>query len=162
VRYPTFERVGDGWRNWNGYGVNALDHRVLKAMVRKILGPELRALQDAIIVPLGKANEMVEYLCTHGELDASRCVLGFPHPSPASARRHELFAARRRNIERQVDGLSQRDGWSTLPVQCDTTPMPEPIASARLAQPAPEPRRPRRTLFATYGVSDPLIQRTGY
>jgi len=26
VRYPTFERVGDGWRNWNGYGVNALDH----------------------------------------------------------------------------------------------------------------------------------------
>ena len=65
-------------------------------MIRRLLGPELRALPDAVIVPLGKATEAVEFLCQSGQLDASRCVLGFPHPSPASARRHEIFADRRR------------------------------------------------------------------
>ena len=171
VRYPTFERVGDGWRNWNGYGVSALDHRVLKAMIRGILGPELRALRDAIIVPLGKANEAVEYLCKNGDLDPSRCVLGFPHPSPASAHRHKLFAARRHNLERQVEAIDRDHGGLVSPLPRAMVQMPgwperertdDRTRTAAAPPPTPAPRQPRRTLFDRYGVSDPLKQRTGY
>ena len=105
VRYPTFRRTEGRWQNWNGHQVRALDHPVLRAMVVKVLGPELRALSGAVIVPLGKANESVEYLCRAGHLDPSRCVLGFPHPSPASAHRHRLFAQRERELRRQVARL---------------------------------------------------------
>lgn len=108
VRYPTFRRTVEGWRGWNGYGIGPLEHRTLKAMIERALGPELRALQDAVIVPLGKANEAVEHLCRRGELDASRCILGFPHPSPQSTRRHEIFSDRRDDLARQVHQLDCR------------------------------------------------------
>ena len=119
VRYPTFRRTVEGWRGWHGYGIGPLDHRTLEAMIERVLGPELRALQDAVIVPVGKANEAVEHLCRRGELDAFRCVFGFPHPSPASARRHEIFSDRRDDLARQVDRL---DGRLASPLE------PQPIA----------------------------------
>ena len=131
VRYPTFRRTTDGWQNWNGYGVGALEHRVLRAMICTVLGPELRAMQDAVIVPLGKANEAIEFLCRNDQLDASRCVLGFPHPSPASARRHEIFAARRYELARQVAALGTRDSVSSA-----TEPSAADAVSRRDAPPA--------------------------
>jgi hypothetical protein len=90
---------------WNGYGISPLEHPVLRGMIVGALGPELRALERAVIVPLGKANEAVKHLCHHGHLDSSRCIIGFPHPSPPSPRRHQIFAARRHTLERQVDRL---------------------------------------------------------
>lgn len=39
VRDPTFRRTPAGWQNWNGYGIGPVDHRVLRAMVVRALGP---------------------------------------------------------------------------------------------------------------------------
>ena len=156
VRYPTFERCNGGWRNWNGYGVSALGHRVLKAMIRRVLGPELRALRHAVIVPLGKANDAVEYLCKSGELDASRCVLGFPHPSPASARRHELFAARRRKLEQQVETLHQRDGEPGLSARHANVGVAGHHERARADRPHIAAARPPRPPAPTSTAEDPL------
>lgn len=73
VPYPTFRRTVEGWRGWNGYGIGSLEHRMLKEM---IVGPELRALQDAVIVPLGKATRPLS-TCA----DAGRST----HPAAYSA-----------------------------------------------------------------------------
>lgn len=132
--------------------------------------PGTASAADAIIVPLGKASDAVEYLCKRGELDASRCVLGFPHPSPASARRHELFAARRRSLAQQVERLHHASRGPDLSAPRATTRMSGPHGGARadeqnrgvVERPTPAPRQPRRTLFDEYGVGDPLKQRTDY
>lgn len=78
VPYPTFRRTVEGWRGWNGYGIGSLEHRMLKEM---IVGPELRALQDAVIVPLGKATRPLSTCADR------RIPLHTRLPSPIAAER---------------------------------------------------------------------------
>lgn len=55
IRYPTFKHEhGGSWTNYSGSSPNLLDHRLLRSMVEKILAVELRQLDRAIVVPVGR------------------------------------------------------------------------------------------------------------
>jgi len=107
IRYPTFKHEhGGSWTNYSGSSPNLLDHRLLRSMVEKILAVELRQLDRAIVVPVGKAaNRAVEHLCGIGVLDPARCLLGLPHPSGASPHRERYFEAAKGSLRRQVQDM---------------------------------------------------------
>lgn len=103
VRYPVFVRSRDGsLRNYSGTSPQFGAHPWLREMVETTLASELAALPAAIVVPLGAANRAVAHLCERGAMDPARCLLGLPHPSPASPFRERYFQAARTGLVSQV------------------------------------------------------------
>lgn len=107
VRYPVFVRSRrDGsLRNYSGTSPQFGTHPWLRAMVEITLAGELSALPAAIVVPLGAANSAVAHLCGLGAVDPAQCLLGLPHPSPASPFRERNFQAARTQLISQVQRL---------------------------------------------------------
>jgi hypothetical protein len=98
VRYPVL------WRgeNYTGHSPPLLRVPALVSYVETLLGPELQAVPDALVVPLGKCvAEALRHLVERGRLDPGRCLSGFPHPSGANGRRVEQYR-RLRPALRQV------------------------------------------------------------
>ena len=92
IRYPTFKRKRDrSWIRYSGTSPDILGHPKLIETLEQTLLPELLALRSALIVPLGKANRAIVHLIDRGALERDRCVLGLPHPSPASPNRERYF-----------------------------------------------------------------------
>lgn len=83
-----------------------LDHPPLKRYVEDVLGPELRRVTEAVIVPLGRANDAIRHLCDRGDLSADQCLVGLPHPSPVNTHRHRLFAERKEVLLQHVEQLT--------------------------------------------------------
>jgi hypothetical protein len=91
LRVPVFYRDG---RNYKGRDPKPTKHPVLVEMIEGILAPELENVPKALIIPLGVAvSECLSHLCSHGQLEASRCLFGFPHPSGANGNRTRQFEA---------------------------------------------------------------------
>ena len=108
IRYPTFRRNREGdWVNYSGVSPTPADHPFLAAVVREVLLPELQGLSTAIIVPLGKANAVVEALCDEGVLPRDRCIVGMPHPSPASPHRERYFQQAKSHLRSQAARVGQ-------------------------------------------------------
>jgi hypothetical protein len=106
VRYPVFVRSRDGsLKNYSGRSPQVASHAWLRAMVETRLASELAALPAAIVLPLGAASGAVEHLCELGVIDPARCLLGLPHPSPASPFRQRYFQAARTHLISQVQRL---------------------------------------------------------
>lgn len=98
LRYPVF-------RNGENYAGNPLPtrHPALREMIETLLGPELSSVHDAIYIPLGKAAATaLDYLASSGQLDKSRCLIGFPHPSGANGHRKKQFERNRVDLSIQV------------------------------------------------------------
>lgn len=111
VRYPVFVRRGDGsLRNYSGTSPQFMAHPWLRGMVETTLANELSALASAIVVPLGAANSAVAHLCRLGAVDPARCLLGLPHPSPASPFRERHFQAARTQLISQAQRLDPGAG----------------------------------------------------
>jgi hypothetical protein len=106
VRYPVFVRSRDGsLRNYSGSSPEFVAHPWLREMVETTLANELSALRSAIVVPVGGANRAVTHLQDLGAVDPARCLVGLPHPSPASAFRERYFQAARTHLMSQVQCL---------------------------------------------------------
>ena len=101
VRYPTFRRQGEP--NWNGAKPGLLRHPETRAYVFEVLAVELAALPDALVMPLGqRAGEAVDSLINAELIEADRCCIGTPHPSPANAGMAQQFGERRAGLSTRV------------------------------------------------------------
>lgn len=100
LRFPVFTNG----KNYTGHRPPLTKHPFLVSMVDEILGPELAAVPNALVVPLGKAvDEAVAHLNSSGAIDRSRCLVEFPHPSGANAHRAKQFEQRKLMLKRQVE-----------------------------------------------------------
>lgn len=98
LRYPVF--VGGA-----NYGGNPQVRRtpLLRSYVIGTLGPELAAVSDALIIPLGKAAEgCIRLLTEAGDLDEERCLRGFPHPSGGNGHRVRQFQTNELTLRARV------------------------------------------------------------
>jgi len=83
---PTFDRVP-----------------ILTDLVDHVLAANLRMVPDALIVPLGiAANAAVARAADVAEIDPTRILTDFPHPSGANGTRVQQFAAARRRLRSRV------------------------------------------------------------
>jgi hypothetical protein len=110
VRYPVF---CSGDKNWSGTNP-PITEPALRDLIRGLLGPELRSLPDALVVPLGVAvktglNDLVD----RGALDPDRCLFDFPHPSglnTSGPRRYADAQPRLKKLVRRWAGLPESNG----------------------------------------------------
>ena len=99
LRYPVF-------KNGLNYAGSPLPtkHTALREMIEDLLGPELASFRNAIVVPLGKAvTTALDHLASIGQIDKSRCLIGFPHPSGANGHRAKQFEKNRADLSYQVE-----------------------------------------------------------
>ena len=87
LRYPVFLDAA----NYNGTP-DLLRAPLLRRMVETFLADEVRALSDALWLPLGpKPTAALNHLVTMGVISADRVLQGMPHPSPANIERIRYF-----------------------------------------------------------------------
>jgi hypothetical protein len=99
VRYPVF---CSGDKNWSGTNP-AISEPVLGDLVRGLLGPELRSLAEALVVPLGVAVKAgLQDLVDLGELDPDRCLFDFPHPSGLNTSGPRRYATAQPRLKKLV------------------------------------------------------------
>jgi hypothetical protein len=98
VRYPVF--VGDDLRNYTGSSPSPDRSELLMSIVSARLVPELASFPNALVVPLG--NAVSRLLTLLPDVDHSRCLLGFPHPSGANGHAPKQFASERNALRRKV------------------------------------------------------------
>lgn len=84
----------------------------LRGWLEAYTGQELRALSDAVIVPLGpKVAAAMQALAAEGLVDGRRILDGLPHPSGANAERIAFFlgdkAAERCSAKTNTAALSR-------------------------------------------------------
>jgi hypothetical protein len=73
---------------------------MLTRYVRQRLATELARIPDALVLPLGMAVEgCLRILIVNNQLDESRCLFGFPHPSGANGHRRSSSAATRTHLD---------------------------------------------------------------
>lgn len=100
VRHPVFR---DG-KNYSGHGPAITRSPLLLRFVDHILGRELEAVPDALVLPLGAgADGALQWLAAQGRVDRRRCVNGLPHPSGANAHGAGQFRQRRGHLRDQID-----------------------------------------------------------
>ena len=104
LRYPVFI---DG-KNYGGANPTVVRSALLTRFVHEHLAPELEAIPDALVLPLGKAVEgCLHMLIASQQLEEIRCLFGFPHPSGANGHRAAHF---RRNEATLRTGIAR---WAT-------------------------------------------------
>jgi hypothetical protein len=104
LRYPVFV---DG-QNYGGGNPPVARSVMLTRLVHELLAPELEAIADALVLPLGKAVEgCLRMLVANNQLKETRCLFGFPHPSGANGHRGAHF---RRN---QATLRSEMARWAS-------------------------------------------------
>lgn len=98
IRYPVF--IGD--RNYTG-SPSPTRSPLLMSTVRSVLVPEVDNVNQAFIVPMGKAvEEILELLTAERVLPADRWLAGFPHPSGANGHRERTLRTNLDSLRRQV------------------------------------------------------------
>ena len=99
LRYPVFV-AGE---NYGGQKPPVFRSPLLTRQVREQLAPELAAVPDALVIPLGKAAEgCLHALIADGSLDELRCLFGFPHPSGGNGHRVAQFQRNQATLQAQV------------------------------------------------------------
>jgi hypothetical protein len=105
LRYPVFK----AGKNYSGQHPKPLAHPFLRAMLERVCAAELARVENALVVPLGRAaEEGLEHLTSLGLLRAERVLRGFPHPSAANAHRKVEFARAKPSLEWQVRAWFER------------------------------------------------------
>lgn len=91
LKYPVFVNGA----NYNGTP-NMIKHEILSRYLVESLGQEVKALKDALFVPLGpKPSAALEYLANKGLVSRERILTGFLHPSAASQERVNYFLGKK-------------------------------------------------------------------
>jgi hypothetical protein len=96
LRFPVFVSK----KNYNGTHPDLISNEFLKKAALMSVYEELKILNQALIIPLGKMVERVLHLLVReGKLDAEQCLGGFPHPSGANGHRHKQFACHQEHMK---------------------------------------------------------------
>lgn len=99
IRYPVFQHG----KNYTGHSPPILKSAVLLRYAESILLPELLAVKDALVIPLGKAvSEVVQAFVEKGWLSEERCLFEMPHPSGANGHRKKQFEQYRTSMQQQA------------------------------------------------------------
>ncbi len=97
LRYPVFVNG----ENYTGHKPDILTYQKFTDYIEQIFIPEMQAVTNSLVIPLGKAvADVLERLTQRGVLDDRRCLLGFPHPSGANGHRKKHFEARKDALKR--------------------------------------------------------------
>ena len=89
IPYATFVKG----KNYTGHQPPLLKSEFLMEFVKENFYPQIKVLENALIIPLGKSvEEVLIKLIEDNQLKEEQCLLGFPHPSGANAHRYEQFA----------------------------------------------------------------------
>lgn len=92
LRNPVFV---DG-ENYNGTP-NMTKHPLLREQLISYFGEDVKALPNAVFVPLGdKVAEALHFLAAKGLLSRDRILDGLPHPSGANAERIAYFLGKKK------------------------------------------------------------------
>lgn len=79
-------------KNYTGHSPKLLKNDFLMSYVEAHLYPQIKLMQNALIIPLGKCvEEVMKRLIAEGSIDENKCLLGFPHPSGANVNRKKQF-----------------------------------------------------------------------
>jgi len=137
VRYPVFTRRGDGTLgNYPGSNPDIVAHPWLRNMIETTLADELSALPSAIVIPLGRASRALAHLQDQGVVDSARCLIGLPHPSPASPFRERYFQDAKAHLLSQVRHLTPDTAPPAPPRPRTQNPHPRTV-SAPSGRPVP-------------------------
>jgi hypothetical protein len=95
LRYPLLVKG----RNYTGWSPPLLASGELREFGEALLAAELRQTKGALVVPLGSlVSSVLERFVEKGWLRREDCLLGFPHPSGANARRARVYAERQASL----------------------------------------------------------------
>ena len=134
VRYPVFARSRDGTlANYPGSSPELAAHPWLRDMIETTLAGELSALPSAIVIPLGRASRALAHLQDQGAVDPARCLIGLPHPSPASPLRERYFQDAKAHLLSQVRHLAPDTGPPARRARIRRTRNEEPSRPLRAA-----------------------------
>jgi hypothetical protein len=76
---------------------------LLRRYLYEILAPELGAIPEALVVPLGeKVSAALELLGSEGLVDPKRCLLSFPHPSGQNGHLMRKWKENRTKLKRKA------------------------------------------------------------
>ena len=96
--YPVFRRG----RNYSGDAA-ILREPLFTDMLESLLGPTLKGMPKALIIPFGRwAESAALYVAERGFVDPARVLKGLPHPSGANAHRPALFAQNAASMRSQL------------------------------------------------------------
>jgi hypothetical protein len=99
IRYPVFVHG----KNYTGHSPPILKSEVLYRYAEGILLPELLAVKDSLVMPLGKSvSEVVQAFVDKGFISKERCLFEMPHPSGANGHRKKQFELSRAGMQQQV------------------------------------------------------------
>ncbi len=91
LRNPVFIKG----ENYNGHP-SMVNNTLLKNQLITYFGEDVKALPDAVFVPLGdKVTDGLNFLASEGMLPKSQILEGLPHPSGANAERISYFLGKK-------------------------------------------------------------------
>ncbi|WP_053374949.1 uracil-DNA glycosylase family protein [Paenibacillus sp. FJAT-27812] len=99
IRFPVFQQG----KNYTGHSPPILKSEVLYRYAETILLPELLAVKDSLVIPLGKSvSEVVQAFVDKGWVSRDRCLFEMPHPSGANGHRKKQFERSKSGMRQQV------------------------------------------------------------
>jgi len=99
IRYPVFIKG----KNYTGHSPVILKSKTLYHYAESIFLPELLAVKDALVIPLGKSvSDVVKHFADKGWIDKKRCLFEMPHPSGANGHRKSQFEQNKAQMQQQV------------------------------------------------------------
>ncbi|MBD2872275.1 uracil-DNA glycosylase family protein [Paenibacillus arenilitoris] len=99
IRYPVFKNG----RNYTGHSPDMMKSALLRSYTESILLPELTAVKDALVIPLGiSVSGVIRAFVERGRLNGERCLFDMPHPSGANGHRGKQFDAAKAKMREQV------------------------------------------------------------
>lgn len=99
IRYPVFIKG----KNYTGHSPVILKSETLYHYAESIFLPELLAVKDALVIPLGKSvSDVVKHFADKGWIDKERCLFEMPHPSGANGHRKSQFEQNKAQMQQQV------------------------------------------------------------
>lgn len=90
-------------KNYTGHAPELMKSHLLRTEVEAHFYPQVEALKDALIIPLGKCvEEVVNTLIEKGTIEERQCLIGFPHPSGANVNRKKQFAIEKEQMMNKI------------------------------------------------------------
>ncbi len=105
IPYPVFIKG----KNYTGSHPCILDSDVLKEYVKTYFYKEVETMNEVLIIPLGKAVEVVlKEMVNEGIICESQCLFGFPHPSGANGHRKKQFESNQEQFKTMIRSYFRR------------------------------------------------------
>ena len=90
-------------KNYTGHSPELMKSNLLRTEVEAHFYPQVEALKEALIIPLGKCvEEVISILIEKGIIEERQCLMGFPHPSGANVNRKKQFELEKEQMMNKI------------------------------------------------------------